>query len=397
MQLKKKAAVLPRVLALTLALVTVAGMAGYALYAQSINSDSKRIITLGIVGSGESRLIDACTYAVNSADSSRYAVKLEIMTEDEARESLLGGKISGYIIVPDHYARDLYYGKDSRLQYVSMRGASGIGMALINELIGLTAKAGMENTNAIYGAQFYVQDHLPQKNASDEGDRLFERYAALMLTRQETYSVKTVGVAGHSSMLTYLLCGIAIAFLLFWGVSCSPLFRRSGELSCMLSARGLGAAGQISGEAAAYVLLMVLCALPILAVIKAVARFLPVDVAGLASVLSWRAIAAFFLAALMLSLMQFFLYELVRDGITAPLLQFLNAIVQSYVCGCFYPQSFFPDNLRVVASHLPVGVAVRLLGDASASCVAETVLYACGFFAASILLRHRTIKNGEAQ
>ena len=388
---------LPRVLALTLALMIGAGAVGFMIYKNGVNDESKRLITMGIVGSDESKLIDACVNAVASLDASRYAVKVEKMTEEEARESLLNGCISGYIVVPDHYARDIYYGRDSRLQYVSMSGVSGIGMALIGEIIGLTAKSGLESTNAIYGAQFYVSDHFPQKNASDEGDRLFEKYAALMLTRQELYSVQTVGVSGHPSMIGYLLCGLLIMFLLFWGVSCSPLFRHSGELSCMLSTQGLGAVGQISGEAAAYMVLMVLCTFPVLAILKTAVWFFHIDLGEYALLLSGRFLAMYFLGAMMLSMMQFFLYQVAREGISAPLLQFLNAIVEGYICGCFYPQSFFPTGVRQIAAHLPVGVAVRLLGGVSGGSMLETALYAALFFGASVYLRRRAIKRWETQ
>ena len=387
---------MPRVLALTLALMLAGGAAGFMIYKNSMDDDAKQLITIGIVGSNESKLIDACVSALASLDSSRYAVKIQKMTEEEARGSLTGGAISGYIVVPDHYARDIYEGKDSRLQYVSMNGASGIGMVLISEIIGLTAKAGLVSANAIYGAEYYVRDHFPQLNASDAGDRLFEKYAALMLTRQELYSVSELGVSGQPSMLSYLLCGLLIMFLLFWGVSLSPLFRRNGELSAMLSAQGLGAAGQITGEAAAYAVLTVLCTAPVFAILGAAVRLLPVDLGFLSPLLSGGFIAAYYLGGLMLFMMQFFLYELTRDGISAPLLQFLNAVVQGYVCGCFYPQSFFPAGVRAVASHLPVGVAVRLMGGGSAAVIMETVLYAAFFFAASVFLRRRAIIRWEA-
>ncbi|MBQ7718469.1 MAG: ABC transporter permease [Clostridia bacterium] len=397
LQLKRKAKLLPRVLALTLALVIIAGAAGFMIYKNSMNDESKRLITIGIVGNDKSKLIDTCVNALKTLDSSRYAVKIEKMTEDEAQNNLLGGAISGYIVVPDNYAKDIYYGRDSRLKYVSIGGASGIGMALISELIGITAKVGLENTNAIYGAQFYVRDHFPDKNASDAGDRLFEKYAALILTRNELYSVKKVGVSGHPSLLVYLICGLAIMFLLLWGVSCSPLFRRNGELSCMLSTQGLGATGQILGESGAYFVLMLLCTVPLFAGLKAIVSLLNIDLGEFASLLSGKFIALYFLCAFMLCMMQLFLYELARDGISAPVLQFLNAIVQGYICGCFYPQSFFPEGVRLFASHLPVGVAVRILGEASPSAITEALIYAALFFAASVLLRRRTITRWEAQ
>ena len=164
-----------------------------------------------------------------------------------------------------------------------------------------------------------------------------------------------------------------------------------------MSTQRLGAAGQISGEAGAYVALMALCVAPLFVTVKTAMRFLHTDPGEFALLLSGKFIAAYFLGAVMLCMMQLFLYELARDSISAPLLQFLNAIVQGYICGCFYPQSFFPDGVRLFASHLPVGVSVRLLGDASNFAVTETVIYAALFFTAAILLRRHSITRWETQ
>ena len=397
LQLKRKIKMLPRVLALTLALLIIVGTAGFMIYKNSLNDESKRLITIDIVGNDESKLIGACLNALNSLDSSRYAVKIEKMSEDKARERLMNGAISGYIVVPENYTQDIYNGKETHLEYVSTSGASGIGMTLISEIIGVTAKAGIESARAIYGAQSYVKDNCKDKNAFNEGNRLFEKYAALMLTRRELYKVKTIGVSGHPSVITYLICGLMIMFLLLWGVSCSPLFCPSSELSCVLSTRGLKATGQIVGEGMAYAVLMVLCTMPVFIILKAAVGISKIDLGSFASLLSGRFIMAYLLCAIMLCMMQFFLYEITRGGISAPLLQFLNAVVQGYICGCFYPQSFFPDYLSAVTAHLPAGVAVRLLGDISASNVTETIIYAALFFILSVLVRQRTITRWETQ
>ena len=43
------------------------------------------------------------------------------------------------------------------------------------------------------------------------------------------------------------------------------------------------------------------------------------------------------------------------------LLQFLNAVAQGYLAGCFYPSSFLPEGMRMVGNILPAGVAMGLL------------------------------------
>ena len=390
---------LPRVLALTLALLTALGAAGYSVYRSSISERDSSMITLGIAGEGEKddRLIDVCVSSINSYESLKFAIKAVKLTEDEAEDLLRKNWISGYIVVPENYASDLYHGRDTKLKFVSDNSSTELGMMLVSEIIDNTAKAGIETTNAIYGAQNFVKDHFPNENPSAAGDKLFEKIAALMLTRHDTFRVKTLGIMGFSSLITYMICGLMIVYLLLWGVSCSPLFCRSDELYCMLSARKLGAFWQITGEAGSYVVLMAFCTLPVFGIAKIVTSALKIDLGEYARLLSGKNAALYFLSAVMICLMQVFLYELSRDGISAPLLQFLNAVIQGYICGCFYPLSFFPDGVRAVASHLPVGAAVRLLGEASVESLIETVLYTLAFFVLAVLLRRRSIEKREAQ
>ena len=142
---------------------------------------------------------------------------------------------------------------------------------------------------------------------------------------------------------------------------------------------------------------MSLCTLPVFGIAKAASAVFRADLGEFAVLLSGRFAALYFLGAVMICLMQQFLYELSNDGISAPILQFLNAIVQGYICGCFYPISFFPEQVRVFTSHLPVGAAVRLLGETSKESIVETVIYAALFFALSVFLRYRLIKREETQ
>jgi ABC-type multidrug transport system permease subunit len=85
------------------------------------------------------------------------------------------------------------------------------------------------------------------------------------------------------------------------------------------------------------------------------------------------------LALLVLSIgaMQFFLYELVPSALGGALAQFLCAAAQGYVCGCFYPYTFFPEALQHLGAALPAGTALRYLSG---------VLRGAGGYAGALLL-----------
>ena len=63
----------------------------------------------------------------------------------------------------------------------------------------------------------------------------------------------------------------------------------------------------------------------------------------------------------MLCALQFVLYELTESAVAGVLLQFLNAALQGFFAGCFYPSAFFPEALRRLGEVLPAGLAMREL------------------------------------
>ena len=62
-------------------------------------------------------------------------------------------------------------------------------------------------------------------------------------------------------------------------------------------------------------------------------------------------------AILLLTSMQFLIYELNNNLISATLMQFIISIVFSYTAGCFYPKNFFPEIMQRISSILPVDIA----------------------------------------
>ena len=103
-------------------------------------------------------------------------------------------------------------------------------------------------------------------------------------------------------------------------------------------------------------------------------------------------------ALLLLTAMSFFLFELVPGTVGTCLTLFLNAAVQGFISGCFYPASFLPGALRAVGERLPAGLALRCLASAvtggpDVPAPVFALLLTAAFLALSILLRRR---RGEA-
>ena len=139
--------------------------------------------------------------------------------------------------------------------------------------------------------------------------------------------------------------------------------RRTAAICDALSADGLGAAAQVFCEFLAFFLLL-LCAL-------AAAGLLAFLLLGRFGVVipelqrtegfALSLLPALLPPALMLGAFQFLLYELSGSAVSGILLQFLSAVLQGYLSGCFYPSSFFPEGLRRLGALLPAGVGMEYL------------------------------------
>ena len=90
-------------------------------------------------------------------------------------------------------------------------------------------------------------------------NELVDRYFAMVLSRHNLFTVKTIGLTDTLSFAGYCFCGLTVAFLLLMGMSAAPLVSaRSAELGVTLRARGFGPLRQVLGEFVSFYLLILL-------------------------------------------------------------------------------------------------------------------------------------------
>lgn len=390
LQLKRAGRMLPQMLAVTLLLAVLAAMAALMLSRIRDEDKSQQIIRIGVVGDEDEEILSNAVELLGSVDSSRFAISFERMGESEAAGLLRSGRINGYVTVPDGFAEALWYGEHKPMSYVSYSGGADVGTQLVRELVVSVSSLVLETENAVYGAQDAVRDKLPELNPYGMGNKLVYRYAAAILDRDRLYSFELLGAADSLSIPAYYLCGISLLFVMLWSVSCAPLFsRRSRELGQLLGADGFGAVGQVFSEFAAYLLLLLFALLAAGALAFALLGRFGISIPELqereGSLLPLA--AGLLPPALMLCALQFLLYELANSTVSGILLQFLNAAVQGYLAGCFYPSSFFPEGLRRLGALLPAGAGMRYLGSLLlARPDREAALWVWGYLALFLLL-----------
>ena len=105
-----------------------------------------------------------------------------------------------------------------------------------------------------------------------------------------------------------------------------------------------------------------------------------------------------FPAAAVIAALHFLLFELISDMISGILLQFLTAVILSYLSGCLYPITFFPESIQKLAPWLPSGACLSYAGRCLQSLTpwkeaALLLIYFILFLGLSVAVRTRRIKR----
>lgn len=401
-QLKRVLKVFPTIIVTTLFLLLSIALLMWVVLDKNNSSEKKQIVQIGLTGDLEGSYLGIGIQTIQNLDSSRFAISFVDMTEEEAKEQLMQGKISAYVIVPDGFVESVTLGENLPLTYVTSTRATGVGSMVMNELVDTISKIVVESQNAIYGTQSFMLENGMKDIYWDATDELYLRIVNFVLGRTQVYELETLGVANNPSLPGYYVCGILLLFLLLWGIVCSPLFvKRSEALSKLLKARGQGAWSQVLGEYVAYVALMLGTLLFVFILLAASMLITGIEPA------EWEGegigrLSLFLLqmvpVTLLISAMQFLIYEVVHGMVGSVFAQFLIALSLGYLSGCFYPISFFPQSVQAISGWLPSGAAVQYAGksmlsvSAGRECLIMAGYWIC-FLALAAAVRRHKIKN----
>lgn len=381
-QCKRIGKLFPAALAVTAALVCCLVLLYTALVRADAGQEKKQVVEIGLVGSTEGSYLGFGIRALQSLDSSRFAVTFQEMESEEAAEKALErGELSAYVLIPDGFVEDLVKGVNAPVTYVASAETVGIGSMVMSELVETISVLITESQNVVYSTQRILREQGRQDIYKEAEEGLCLRLLDLILGREKVYDLELIGVSGGLSMVEYATCGVAVLFLLLWGIAATPFMAgRDAAVSRFLYARGLSAGGQVLAEYASWLVLSVVC-------------FLGVTVPFAFYTGGW--IFGMVPVAVVFAAMQLCVYEWVSGPVTGTLIQFLAAAGLGYLSGCFYPVAFFPAGIRAVAPYLPTGAAMEyggklITGQAFGGELAVLGIYGVGAFLLTVLRRKRS-------
>lgn len=355
------------------------------LFQSNDTADSKKKIEVGLVGDFSESYLDVGIMALKNLDSSQYYVELTEMEEEEAKEKLADGTLHGYILIPEGFVESIVYGENKSLTYVAANSPATLGPTLMNEVIQTVSQLVIQGQNGIYGMIEIAEDYNVSDKAYDQA--IFDlnvKYIDAVLDRENFYELTYVGLGDGISFKDYYICAFFILLLMLWGMaSSSLLIKHDMVLPRVLKSGGYQVPGMVFGDYIPFLFMICLNTFLLVGVVGKMGLFfeiLPVVV--------------------MITAMQFLLYEMSSNMISGVLLQLFVTVLLSYASGLFYPIYSLPAMLQKWSNILPTRVAFDYLsavltGKTDLQILQKVWIYIVIFAVISITMRQYKMRSNK--
>ncbi len=403
LQIKRLLKILPPLLIACLVISVALGIFLGGMIENDKNDAKNQKFKISVVGSTKDNYLSMGVTALETLDSTRFAVEIEQTDEKTARKSLESGKIAAYVVIPDGFSEAAYRGDIMKIKYYTTDSAVGVVSIFKDEVTKTISDILVDSQKGVYGLGAAIGENTSIKNVGDNMTALALDYVSLILKRSEIYTVSTLGVRDGLSTAGYFLCGILTLFILLLGIVATGVFiKKDNSLCRVISAKVGGSVWQVASEYIAYFLLILLIVALILTVILCFA-----DLGNIIPDIAWLnpsdiplLLIKIIPSVAIITALQFMLFEISTSLVSGVLLQFLTAVSLGYASGCFYPIYFFPETVQRLSDFLPSGIArVHLSNCISNAFDINLVIISAVYFVimmtVTVVVRHFRIVGRE--
>ena len=397
-QTKRALKLYPAIIFFTVIIAVCISVIFTSLFTQSDSDESQMRIPIGVVGDFGDSFLGIGMFALKNFDSSRYYLDFVSVTEEEAVEKLEKNEIRAYIVIPEIFISNAINGNMQKIQYVTGNNPAILGPVLMEEIISVVSDMTIEAQKGIYGFDAILDKYGTREERSSNLVNDFSLdYVDIILGREGIFDVKLVDNSEGVGFKGYYFCVFFMLIFLMCGIICVQYATKSDlSLSRLLYSKGYGVILQTAADV-----------IPMFVMI-AVTGVVCITVAGtfaggtlISQIASAKDALLFAVrclpAILLISVMQYFVYELVSNTISAVLLQVLVTVGASYVSGFFFPIYTLPSAVRAIADFIPTKIAFdcttnALRGNEGLSNIlictfCSAVIFACACAVRSIKLR----------
>lgn len=380
-QLKRMLRIFPAVLFVAALLFGCVFVAYQAISNMNEDPEKTKRFQVGVVGTAGDSYLTLGMKALESLDSSRFAVELVQMQENEAESAMRRGNVSAFLVIPDGFLDAAFRGEIIPLKFVCASGSLGLVPMFKEELTRIIEVLLIEAQKGSYGAGNAMQSQ--GLNGSQVVYDISIEYAEFVFSRSHMYRASSLEAFDGLGLDGYLISGLCVLLFMLICLTFAPtMIRQDHALSRMLCAHRKSVFMQVFCDYLLYFLSLICIAGIGLLCLVAATEYkvtMPMWIQGVAILSS-------------LGAMSFLMYEIASDLVSGVLLQFFVVLALCFISGCLYPITFFPDAIQKLSCFLPTGLARMQLADiirntSSVGTTAALLGYGCIFFSCSVLVR----------
>ena len=405
-QFKRSVRHYPAILAFTLLLAVGIVLILSTLFQSDASEEDRLRVKLGLVGDLSNSYLDLGVMLVQNFDSSQYYLEFVVTDRENAVERLKARELLGFVEVPADFVDAMMYGRDSSVKYVAISGPAVLGSLLVEEVAATISEMVSESQNGLYGYIRYAdKTDIDRATRSAKIEELNIDYVERIFMRDKTYEVEVIGQGNNLSFQSYYVCAFCMLMVLLMGTVCVNLLTKSDlSLSRLLTFRRFGSTGQVLAEYLPFLAIIGVNLLLFFAAAGVTVGVFDLELSFLQTLEGFSDYLLLGLAmlpsAVLLTALQFFLYELTTGIVIAVLLQILATLALAFASGYLLPLNSMPPVLATTSAYLPTGLAfsyaASLLTDSfAAGTLAAVLAYAAVILAAAVAVRTVKIRSSR--
>lgn len=395
----------PAILLITVILIVCITLACILIIGQNKDNTALQKIKIGITGDLSQTYLDIGITALQTLDTSRFSIEFITMdSEKQAVDAVKKNEIAGYLRIPEGFVKSVVKMNNIPLVYVTSDSPTGFGSILTNEIARTISDTVAETQKGIYGMQKISKEYKKTQNYKKNTEKINIEYIENVLNRTNSFETQYLGMGDGLSMGAYFVCGGLMLFLLLWGITCnSYLFKKDRSMEKLLVSKGQSPLFQVLAEYGAYLLITAITFTVLAGIAGFALQNVKLGIVELDSI--YTADYVFYIfkilpVIIMITALQFMLYELISGYVGVVLLQFIYALGTGYICGCLYPSHYFPETVQKLSQFIPTGVGVSYMrqtmsGNLSKGSLLGVIFFALLFLCLSVMFRAYRIGGKE--
>ncbi len=405
-QFKRSVRHYPAILAFTLLLAVGIVLILSTLFRSDASGEDRLKVRLGLVGDLTNSYLDLGVMLVQNFDSSQYYLEFVVTDRESAVEQLKARELLGYVEVPADFVDAMIHGRASSVTYTALGGPAVLGALLVEEVASTISEMVSESQNGLYGYIRYAdKTNIDRETYYAKIEDMNIDYVERIFTRDQTYEVEVIGQGNNLSFQSYYVCAFCMLMILLMGTVCVNLLTKSDlSLSRLLMFRRLGSPGQVLAEYLPFLAIIGANLLLFFAAAGVAVGVFDVELSFLKSIETFGdyLLLGFSMlpAAVLLTALQFLLYELTTGIVSSVLLQILATLALAFASGYLLPLNSLPPVLAEFSVWLPTGTAfsyaaLLLTGSFTVGSLAIVLGYAVVIFAAAVAVRTVKIRSSR--